>query len=223
MVSKTTMSERIKEAREKRGLSQSALAKQLGISRNAVSQWENGFSEPTPERLRELSTLLNVDLQWLGTGQRVKPVIVSGLPLRGRVAAGVWEEIVESQDMELERVPAAPDSRYTPEAQYALRVSGNSVDKVAPDGSILHVIDVAEGGITVRNGDLVVVERHRGGLVENTVKRLRMNGHGSMELWPETSDQSLQKPIVVASSEADIEVRIKALVLWVLRPVPRGE
>jgi transcriptional regulator with XRE-family HTH domain len=223
MADKAAMSERIKTARLKRGLSQSQLAKQLGVSRNAVSQWESGSSEPTPERLRQLCVTLNVDLQWLGTGQRSRPVMVQGLPLRGRVAAGIWEEIVESQDMEMERVPAAPDVRYPAEFQYALRVSGNSVDKIAADGSILHVLDVTEAGITVRNGDLVVVERHRGGLVEATVKRVKMNGAQSIELWPETRDPQNQKPIVLKAPEADTEIRIKALVLWVMSPVPRGE
>lgn len=41
-----TFSEQIKQARENKNLSQEELASQLGVSRQAVSKWENGSSKP---------------------------------------------------------------------------------------------------------------------------------------------------------------------------------
>ena len=41
-----TLKERIKELRVERGLSQEELAKQTGLSRSAISAWENGTRVP---------------------------------------------------------------------------------------------------------------------------------------------------------------------------------
>lgn len=52
--------EQIRNAREKNGLTQSALAKKLGISRSAVNAWELGVSVPSAQYLVELSKLFKV-------------------------------------------------------------------------------------------------------------------------------------------------------------------
>lgn len=51
---------RLRELREQAGLSQTELAKAVGVSRAAVSQWEADVTEPTTKRLAELSRVLNV-------------------------------------------------------------------------------------------------------------------------------------------------------------------
>lgn len=57
--------EQIKETREKNNLTQSALAKRLGISRSAVNAWEMGISIPSAQYLIELSKLFNVTTDYL--------------------------------------------------------------------------------------------------------------------------------------------------------------
>ena len=42
---------RLKELRKARGLSQGALAKELGLSQQAVGKWETGRSTPDPATL----------------------------------------------------------------------------------------------------------------------------------------------------------------------------
>lgn len=56
------LSDQIRQARESRGLSQEALAEQLGLSRQAVSKWEMGASSPSPENLEALAEILEADL-----------------------------------------------------------------------------------------------------------------------------------------------------------------
>lgn len=47
--------DRIKELREKNELTQTALAKSLGLSRSAINAWEMGISVPSTQYLVELS------------------------------------------------------------------------------------------------------------------------------------------------------------------------
>ena len=50
----------IKSLRETAGLSQSALAKRLGVTRSSVNAWEMGLSIPTAQYIVELSQLFHV-------------------------------------------------------------------------------------------------------------------------------------------------------------------
>lgn len=59
---------RIAFARGKK-FTQSSLAKELGITRSSVSQWEGGTTEPTPENLRSIAILTGVDYDWLATNR----------------------------------------------------------------------------------------------------------------------------------------------------------
>jgi transcriptional regulator with XRE-family HTH domain len=56
---------RIRETRERNGLTQAALAKKLGVSRSAVNSWEIGISAPSVQYLIELSKLFKVSTDYL--------------------------------------------------------------------------------------------------------------------------------------------------------------
>ncbi len=55
----------IKSLRETAGLSQSALAKRLGVTRSSVNAWEMGLSIPTAQYIVELSQLFHVTPDYL--------------------------------------------------------------------------------------------------------------------------------------------------------------
>lgn len=56
------IAERIKTAREERGLTQEQLAERLEVSRQAVSKWEMGLSVPSSENLQMLEDVLRISL-----------------------------------------------------------------------------------------------------------------------------------------------------------------
>ena len=68
-----TIGDRIAGAREASGLSQSEMARKLGVKVKTVRGWENDLTEPRANQLQMLSGLLNVSLMWLlnGEGQGV--------------------------------------------------------------------------------------------------------------------------------------------------------
>lgn len=55
----------IKSLRETAELSQSALAKRLGVTRSSVNAWEMGLSIPTAQYIVELSQLFHVSTDYL--------------------------------------------------------------------------------------------------------------------------------------------------------------
>ena len=55
------LSEKIYTCRKKAGWSQEELASRLGVSRQAVSKWEQGTSEPSTTNLIKLARVFDLD------------------------------------------------------------------------------------------------------------------------------------------------------------------
>ena len=64
-----TLGERIALARKQAGLSQEQLGAQLGVSRQAVSKWESGQTNPDVAYITELCRLFGVSSDWLLLGK----------------------------------------------------------------------------------------------------------------------------------------------------------
>lgn len=65
-----SLGENIRNRRQELKLSQEYVADQLGISRQAVSKWETGQSEPTAGNLTELAAILGISLSELVDPQK---------------------------------------------------------------------------------------------------------------------------------------------------------
>ena len=57
-----TIGERIKEIRQKRGLSQKKLGEKLGVSQQMIGQWETNKSNPKLANLQKISNALSVSI-----------------------------------------------------------------------------------------------------------------------------------------------------------------
>lgn len=64
-----TLNERIKQLRKDKGLTQSQLADQLGVTDKAVSKWEVGEANPDISLLVKISQVFNVTIDYLLTGK----------------------------------------------------------------------------------------------------------------------------------------------------------
>ena len=60
-----TFAEKLVRLRKREGMSQEALAERLGVSRQAVSRWEQGTALPDAAKLLPCARLFGVDVEWL--------------------------------------------------------------------------------------------------------------------------------------------------------------
>ena len=60
-----TTAEKLVRLRKEKGLSQLQLAEEINVSRQAISRWEIGLAVPSREKLRALSELYNVSVDYL--------------------------------------------------------------------------------------------------------------------------------------------------------------
>ena len=58
-------SERLRELRIEKQISQSELAKILGVSQRSISRWETGYREPDYEMLEQLADFFDVTMGYL--------------------------------------------------------------------------------------------------------------------------------------------------------------
>jgi len=84
-----TIGARIASARDQAGWTQTKLAKAVGVSRGAVSQWEADRTEPSAPNCRKIASLLKVDSDWLSTGRGPSPVSDGENPPAGRLTIQV--------------------------------------------------------------------------------------------------------------------------------------
>ena len=73
------VSDRIRLLRERRGLTQSELAKQLGITRSSVNAWEQGISIPSTQYIVELATIFKISTDYLLGVESTASISVVGL------------------------------------------------------------------------------------------------------------------------------------------------
>ena len=64
-----TFGDRVAAAREAAGMTQTVLARRLGVRAPTLHAWENDLSEPRANRLSMLAGLLNVSMMWLINGE----------------------------------------------------------------------------------------------------------------------------------------------------------
>ena len=162
-------SERFKLLRKERGLSQAALATELGFTKSSVNMYERGDREPGLESLETIADFFNVDMDYLLGKSDVQnrflytpasdaesvalPDHILSLPatytvpLLGTIACG--EPILAAENIE--------DNVEVPEhihADFALRCKGDSmINARIHDGDIVYIRQQP----AVNNGEIAAV------------------------------------------------------------------
>jgi transcriptional regulator with XRE-family HTH domain len=202
---------RIKELRDKRGLTLEKLSALLNTTPTTVNRLELGKRELTLKWIFKISEALSVQPAEI-FGELLTATPASRLPVKGEVAAGIWKEGDVFDEPRHSAVPIGPDPRYMDKEQYALIVQGTSMNKLFKPGTFIVCVPWDELGRPIRHDDVVVVERRRDGMVEHTVKRVASRGR-SVRLMPESDDPKWQESLALEPDKDGDEISIKALVV----------
>lgn len=223
-----TAHERLRAAREAAGYETAkAAAEAMGASVATYLQHENGTRGFPAQRAQRYARFFKTTPEWLLYGRGGEPTHSSAdlhvkrvtrlVPVLGEVQAGAWTEAADEPPPE-EVVPIYL-AGFEGARLFALRIRGPSMDLHYPDGTMIIVCPAAEIG--VREGDHVVVRRHRGSLCETTVKEV-VKDRGGIALWPRSRDPDHQKPIRIEDlRDADDGPEIIGVVVssYVVRPI----
>lgn len=163
----------IRERREQLKLSQSDLAKLCGVSRTAVTQWENeNGTAPKRTQQERVATVLGLSVaQLVGGSENVQagPEVRGRVPLISAVQAGNYKMHVDNyhpDDGGEERISTTvPVRRHT----FALRVAGDSMEPEFKEGAVL----IVEPEMEAQPGDFVIAKN---GDEETTFKQLIKDG-----------------------------------------------
>lgn len=90
-----SIGERITTLRKQRNMSQVQLAKQLDVSRQAVSKWENDQTAPDTIKLIQLADVLDTDVEFLATGKHTTRKALPTVITVEKVVDNVIEKVVE--------------------------------------------------------------------------------------------------------------------------------
>lgn len=146
-----TIADRIRQAREKTGLSVAELGRRVGVSRASAHQWETGQTKGLkPANLAAVADALGVSIRWLATGEGAMHQVAEStppgylnttpaeikhaVPLISWVQAGAWHEAIDNLPPG-EGEELVPTDRYVGPHAYALRISGDSMEPKFPEGS----------------------------------------------------------------------------------------
>ncbi len=212
---------RLKQARLAAGFrTQKAFWSAFGLPQATYSAHESSGRGLKRSVARDYCARLGIRLAWLLDGEGPMAVpreAPSAILTRGAVQAGSWIEALEWNAAEWRPVPgAAPDPRFPQAEHFGLEVRGSSMNRLYPDGSVIVCVRFSDIQQSPRSGQRVVVQRRsETGLVEATVKELRVDGRGRSWLWPLSDDPAHQTPLAVDDGE---EVEVLALVVGAYRP-----
>jgi len=154
-----TYSERIRELRKMRGMSQQDLANKLDLNKVAISQYERGVRRPSIDIVSALCDIFNVSSDFLLGEDDVTIRIVNTdeikkldsprrIPVLGRVAAGIpidaIEDVIDWEDI----------SEDAPGEYFGLKIKGDSMMPRIVEGDVVIVHSQPDA----ESGDVVIVQ-----------------------------------------------------------------
>lgn len=213
----------LEKAIEDAGTKPAPLALAIGRDKDYIRDFLSGRKKTLKvDDAQAIAEQLHIPLSSL-TGGRTDDLSGSGVEVVGKVAAGVYRDVsIEDQDVERQRLAFARDGRFSHARQYALQVEGDSMSEIIEEGSYVICVDMAESGLSLKDGMIVHVERYvyDGQAVENTLKEARREPNGRYLLIPRSANPS-HKPFYANGSSGD-RVVVRGVVIGKFSPFSFG-
>lgn len=184
---------RLKELRKSRNMTQTDVARIVGIGQSGYSFWESGRSKIDDASLRKLATLYDVTVDYL-LGVDAPPQKGVRIPVYRAVAAGIPIEAIEDVvDWEEIEPDLAASGKF-----FGLRIAGQSMEPRICDGDVVIVRQQED----VNSGDVAIVLVNG---FDATCKRVKKDSSG---IWLLPNNPAYEPTHYSASEIATLPVRI---------------
>lgn len=211
-----TIAENIIKLRKLFGVTQRELGAVAGVSENAVSKWENGYSEPRMgaiERMAACYGLTKMNIIEDGGMDMIDPltkrpreearctlntkgVPMAKVPLVGNTHAGkpcLPEELDEFPEVLVPQFLLDHDP-----GSYGLEVDSDCMDRVCPPG----MVAVVQPGVAARSGDVVVATIDG---ADSIMRRMTVI-NGDLILSPESHNPDHENMYIAAQDDCQVHV-----------------
>ena len=206
----------IRAVLDKLGITASELARRAGVAPTTFTRFLNSRKHATHLSATTLQKVADASgIQPPSPSPVSLPKLADPLNLKvwGRIAAGVWREVsTTEEEADLGTVPVAPLPKYAGRKQYALLVEGPSVNRKIKPGDYAICVEYGDMPNGFQDGQYIHIERHRSGLVEATVKLVKVTA-GGVELWPDSDHPMHQQPITIDHEDEGTSVMVKGVVI----------
>jgi hypothetical protein len=174
----------------------------------------------TLRRLAEATGIpLPVDLLTLSSTPAGSRATIRQLPIRGKVAAGLWRLVDHFADQPLGEAPMVESVRYAGIDQWAELIEGPSMDRHYAEGDFVHVVDAIGMGYRPLKGDHVIVERRsaQDGKIERACKAVDVVNN-QVIVRGDSADPRWNEPLPLDGAGDDSTVQVVGKVIGSYRP-----
>ena len=215
----------LKDYRARRGFSQTQLGDRIGVTRQAISQWEKGTAVPSIEKLQQLSAVLGVSMDLLtgknavsppsGGGVRIDHVAMIDVPVLSREVVACCGDGIGMMDITSGaepgvQIPRSRLHRYDDlRPPYIIYADGDCLESAGIDSGDQIVINPAEEPM---QGSVALVSLY-GMLSLKIIYRL---GGGVICLRSDYGDQRL-----TPEEQDAAEFAVRGVLVSVIKPRPR--
>ena len=198
---------------KERGLKIARWAKESGVDKNSIYNFLNDHSSSLDLRTyAKLARTAEVPVHRL-TGDMPDAPSPTSIWVSGYVEAGEFREAIEWDSSRWYPVDVPVPERFRRLAK-ALEIRGNSMNQEYRPGAIVIWVDMLDFRPPRHLDHVIVFTERTDGMIEATVKELRMDDANKKWLWPKSDDPAHQVPLDLDSRPGDIaSITIKGIVI----------
>ena len=219
----TSWHEKLRTILRERDVDMKTLSISIGKDPSYISKMLNNKYEPAVDVAIAIANFLNLSLpELVGHKNVINSTLPRFIPVRGEVAAGAWMEAEVWDERRYADVPVIITD-YASLERSAWHVQGSSMDlEGIVDGGYVITVPYWEARQTLQDGDVVVVEQSRDGLIQRTCKEVRVEPE-HFALVPHSSNPRYVPLVIPRGQERDetLEIRVTGLVVGFYKPVGR--
>ena len=150
----------LKTARKAKRMTQTEVAKSIGLTQSAYSDWERGETKIDSQSLKKLAALFEVSVDYLLGNDEAPTKKGARIPVLGDVAAGIPMDAIENV-IDYEEIDAAMAATGE---YFGLRIKGASMEPRIREGDVVIVrkqedAQTGDTAVVLVNGDSATVKR----------------------------------------------------------------